>query len=187
MNTHKHYLYCLLTAALLLFAVGGIAGAVPPGQPFQETSLALGSQFVVVPIQCGTGFRPSCAAEDVFTEPLERPYLLHYVALTGSANTECSFHAAISRPDTSPFRLLRLSLFGKWYPLWSPMSSVLKSDNAVLTFPVPLRGKAGDTLGVFRFASGDTSTTDPDDGPVCFVYATFGIEYLSEGHHDWRP
>jgi hypothetical protein len=186
MTTQKHYRYRLLTAALLVFAVGGIAGAVPPGQPFQERSLGLGSQFVIVPIQCGTGFHPSCAAEDVFTAPLERPYLLHYVALTGSANTECSFQAAISRPDTNPFRVLRLSLFGKWYPPGLPMSSVLKSDNAVLTFPVPLRGKAGDTLGVFRFASGDPST-NPDEGPVCFVYATFGIEYLSAGQHGWRP
>lgn len=36
MNTHNHYLYHLLTTALLLFAVSGIAEAVPPGPPFQE-------------------------------------------------------------------------------------------------------------------------------------------------------
>lgn len=36
MNTHNHHLYHLVTTALLLFAVSGIAEAVPPGRPFQE-------------------------------------------------------------------------------------------------------------------------------------------------------
>lgn len=177
MNTHKHYLYRLFTITLLVFAVGGIAGAVPPGAPFQERSLALGSQFDTVEVQCGTGFRPSCLRDDAFSDPVERPYLLHYVTMAGSANMPCTLEAAVQREltdDTVDVHLGRLSLLGgPWY-----YPGTFSTDSAVITFPVPLRGETGDKLGIWRFPE-EVASTDPYAGEACRGFIVFGIEYLN--------
>ena len=174
MNTHEHYFSRLFTLMLLVFAMVGIAGADIPGVPFQERSLALASQFDSVRIQCGTNFRPSCLPEDVFSDPAEGPFLLHYVTLSGSASMQCSFLAAVHREltgDTVRVVLGRLSLLGApWFDF--------STDSTVITFPVPIRGEAGDRLGIRRFPQ-NAPSTDPYVGEACHVFAVFGIEYLN--------
>jgi len=176
MDTHKHYLYRLLTTALLVFAVGGIAGAVPPGQPFQQRSLAIGSEFDTVRVRCGTRLDDGCPN---YNDPVGRPYLLHYVTMGGSANVRCTFGPAILRQTsdgTDDLTLQRLYLGTDAFQPWSTFGI---SDNTVLTFPVPLRGQASDRLGVFRFTFPGTETDPGTPGaPNCLVFAVFGIEYL---------
>jgi hypothetical protein len=110
---------------------------------------------------------PTCPR---FTDPVGRPFLLHYVTVGGSADISCSFAPNIQRQRSDgtveSFGLTRLTLWGdsQTFP------GRLSSDNTVLTFPEPLRGEAADTLGVARAAR----TT----GGTCAVFATFGIEYL---------
>lgn len=178
MNALKHYFYRLFTLTLLVFAMAGIAGAGPLGVPFKERSLALGLQFDTVRVQCGTNFQPSCLREDSFSDPAERPFLLHYVTLSGSASMQCSFMATVQREladDTVRVHLGRLSLLGApWYNF--------STESTVITFPVPLRGEAGDKLGIWRFPE-VAPATDPNLGEACRVFAVFGIEYLKKGHH----
>lgn len=173
MNTHKQYFSRLFTLTLLVFAMAGIAGAAPPGVPFQERSLALGSQFNTINIRCGQAVQPNCYREETFSDPVGRPYLLHYVAMTGSSSMQCTFLATVRRDladDTFRIFLGRLAMLGApWYNF--------SSNSAVLTFPVPLRGEAVDRLGIWRFPE-EAQTSDPYSGEACQVFATFGIEYL---------
>lgn len=177
MNTHKRCFCRLFPIALLVFAVGGVTGADPPGVPFQERSIALGTQFDTVRVQCGTPFRPSCRREDAFSDPVGRPYLLHYVTMSGSASMRCSFLATVQREladDTFRVHLGRLSVLGgPWY-----FPANFSTDSAVVTFPVPLRGEAVDKLGIWRFPQ-EAASTDPYTGEACHVFVVFGIEYLN--------
>jgi len=135
--------------------------------PAAPGSLRLGSQFVPMLITCGTSQHPQCPRS---TDPIDRPYLIHYVVLSASANTMCSFAANVSRQksdgSTEFFALTRMTLWGD--ALEPPRQ--LASNSTVLTFAKPLRGEAGDTLGVGRAPVTTTET--------CSIFATFGIEYL---------
>lgn len=137
--------------------------AASSASPF---SLRLGSQFVPVLITCGTPQNPQCPR---YTEPVGRPYLIHYVTVGGRADIFCSFASVVRRQKSDgsleSFGLTRMTLWGD--SVQSP--SRLSWDNTVLTFPKPIRGEAGDTLGVVR---------SPVTGDSCSVFATFGIEYL---------
>jgi hypothetical protein len=144
------------------------AAAVEPMSwgPAGSASLRLGSQFVPVLITCGTSQNPQCPRS---TEPIGRPYLIHYVTLSARANTLCSFAANVTRQKsdgtTEIFALARMTLWGDTME-WPRQ---LSSDTAVLTFPKPLRGEASDTLGVGK---------SPLTAETCSIFATFGIEYL---------
>ena len=178
MNAHKHFFYRLLTLAFLVFALAGIARADPPGVPFQGRSLALGSQFDTVRIRCGSGPRRNCYREETFSDPVGRPYLLHYVNMTGSSSMQCSFLATVQREladDILRVFLGRLNILGA---PWNQFSS----DSTVITFPVPIRGEAVDRLGIWRFPE-EAPTSDPYSGEACHVQAIFGIEYLDQGDH----
>lgn len=101
---------------------------------------------------------------------MERPYLIHYVTVGGRADAQCSFAPVIQRQKSDGsvdnFGLAR-------FTLWSDGQAVpaqSSADNAVLTFPEPLRGEAGDSLGVSRAPVNIEGT--------CSVFATYGIEYL---------
>jgi len=136
--------------------------------PAAPGSLRLGSQFVSVFITCGTTPNPDCPRS---TAPMERPYLIHYVVLSGRANIRCLLTANVTREKhdgtTETLALTRMTLWGDAGA--SPPQ--LSSGNEVLTFPKPLRGEAGNTLGVAR----SPVTAEPD---TCSAFATFGIEYL---------
>lgn len=157
--------HLVVSLCLLLSSAASAHGLAAPGSPF--SSLALGSQFVPVLVTCGTAPNPDCPR---FLEPMERPYLIHYVTVGGRADAQCSFTPVIQRQKSdgsvNNFGLARFTLWGDGQSL--PVQS--RADNAVLTFPEPLRGEAGDLLGVSRAPVNIEGT--------CSVFATYGIEYL---------
>ena len=152
-------------AGALLASSAGAYDSMSWG-PAGAGSLRLGAQFVPVFISCGTTQNPQCPRT---TEPIGRPYLIHYVAVSARASTQCSFVANVSRLKSDGsveiYSLTRMTLWGD-AAAWPPQ---LDSDSSVLTFPKPLRGESGDTLGVARA---------PGTAEACAVFATFGIEYL---------
>lgn len=151
--------------ALLAFSVASYGDR--PLSSIRSPSLSLGSEFVPVLVTCGTTVNSTCPR---FTDPVGQRFLVHYVTLSGRANIQCSIAAVIQRQKSDgtveTFGLTRITLWGDGQE--SP--GQLSSDSIVLTFPEPLRGQAGDTLGVTR--------TPLTSGDTCGVFATFGIEYL---------
>ena len=141
-------------------------GQVPVG-PLRLSSLSLGSEFVPVLVTCGTAQNSECPR---FIEPVGQRFLIHYVTVSGRTNIQCSIAPVVERQRSDGtverISLTRIALWGDNQE--SP--SRLSSDSIVLTFPKPLLGEAGDTLGVTR-----TPLTTAD---TCSVFAMFGIEYL---------
>ncbi len=156
-----------IACAMLVSSVPAHQGPASSAGPF---SLELGSEFVTVQATCGTPFNPTCPG---FTEPVGRPFLIHYVTVGGRADQVCSGTPAISREMSDGinqvFNLGRLVLNGDN----QDGAGRFSWDNTVITFPKPLRGHAGDRLGVQR-----TPQTLADPEGACGIIATFGIEYL---------
>ena len=146
-----------IIALAMLFAASAFAQSFsPPGQPFTNGSLPLGTGFSTLFISCGTPVTPECPKT---LAPLGSAVLVHYITLGGrsTSTSNCSGWLYVERTGTQGVErteLLRLVL------------AAGATDNMVLALPRPIRLEAGDVIGI-AVAQG-----------TCAMLADLGIETL---------